>query len=384
MDSPAMNPLVRHGQEHRPPQPTQPLAADTIHACGPTISRWLAAHEQPPELAVLAYLTDGATLDPWVLGLSAAARGVPLIVAGEGMRWGGAGVKLPAARRAVQLLKAHAPPTMAIVFADGTDTAVANAPRGVSVASLRNIATRSDRVLVAGECNSWPVCYRPSYSRHASFLSCAARRASACYPNSGMYAGSARSLLRFLRALEVRAALALAFSCSLTRALSLNGASLLCGGLCTHTVRHCTRTHHDVASSRRRPPVHTRSTARATDVRVHPRVCACVCCQRRATSEQLVSPERGDDQAAVHALYIRQPADVAAPEAVADAPAWSSVSRLVDGARASGALRARHNLGGAPAAEAGSEAGMRAEVESVHVLVDETQRVFGRQLFDVR
>ena len=98
-----MNPLVRHGQESRPTQPTTRLNADAISACAPVVSQWLASHASP-SVALLTYLTDASALSPWVLGLSAAAHGVPLVVAGNGMRWGGAGVKLPAAQRAAQLL----------------------------------------------------------------------------------------------------------------------------------------------------------------------------------------------------------------------------------------------------------------------------------------
>ena len=61
------------------------------------------------------------------------------------MRWGGAGVKLPAARRAVQALGAHVPGDAAIIFADGADTAIANAPTREAIALLAEVAARTDR-----------------------------------------------------------------------------------------------------------------------------------------------------------------------------------------------------------------------------------------------
>ena len=133
MDSPTMNPLVRRGQEHRPAQPTAPLTAEEIRECGPVLTRWQSALSRrahslsPPPFALLTYLTDSASLSPWVLGLSAAAHGVPIIVVGAGMKWAGAGVKLPAARRAAQAVAAHEGLRgVALVFADGSDTAIAS------------------------------------------------------------------------------------------------------------------------------------------------------------------------------------------------------------------------------------------------------------------
>lgn len=224
-----MNPLVARGQEQRLPQPTAPLDAREISRCHNAIDKWQKLHAKLGPVAILTYLTDGAALSPWLLGLSAAARGVPLVVAGNGRRWAGAAIKLPAARRAVQALAAHAPPDIAVIFADGADTAIANPVTRDTRATLRAFGARNDQVLVSGECNSWPKCYKDSYRRHTAFSTCRATRSPACYPNSGLYMGSARSLLRFLRRLD-----------------------------------------------------------------------------ERAKEPSLVRPERGDDQAAMHALYVRQ------------------------------------------------------------------------------
>lgn len=199
-----MNPLVRRGQERRPSQPIEPLDAEAIRQCQPVIEQWLSKlPSSSMKLAVLTYLTDSSALAPWVLGLSASSRAVPLIVAGNGMRWGGAGVKLPAARRAVQLLAAHTP-ELAVVFADGSDTAVANDVTPEAASLLRDVV-HGGSVLVSGECGSWPQCYRPQYADHAAFQSCVSQHLPACYPNSGLYAGIPSTLLRFLRALDQHA-----------------------------------------------------------------------------------------------------------------------------------------------------------------------------------
>ena len=208
-----MNPLVRRGQEHRPAQPTAPLTAEEIRECGPVLTRWQSALSRrahslsPPPFALLTYLTDSASLSPWVLGLSAAAHGVPIIVVGAGMKWAGAGVKLPAARRAAQAVAAHEGLRgVALVFADGSDTAIARTPSTEAAALLRDVGARKDAVLVSGECGSWPLCYQSRYrSAHAAFRQCAARKSPACYPNSGLYAGSAPSLVSFLSRLHSRA-----------------------------------------------------------------------------------------------------------------------------------------------------------------------------------
>ena len=211
MNDPWMNPLVRRYQGSRPTQPTNSLTAAELARCAAVVQAWhnhsRSADGSMP-VAVLAYLTDISSLRPWSLGLSAAVHGVPLIVAGHGRRWGGAGIKLPAARRAVQASSAGLPHTTAVVFADGSDTAIANPPMGGALAALSSTASHShpySQVLVAGECNSWPVCYREQYSQHRAHRQCVQRRSSGCFPNSGLYAGSTSSLLLLLTALEAEA-----------------------------------------------------------------------------------------------------------------------------------------------------------------------------------
>ena len=85
------------------------MSADELASCATIVPQWLEKlrMRQGTTLAstggagggglviLLAYLTDVAALQPWALGLSAAAHKAPLVLSGHGMRWGGAGVKLP-------------------------------------------------------------------------------------------------------------------------------------------------------------------------------------------------------------------------------------------------------------------------------------------------
>ena len=142
MNDPSMNPLVRAGQGSRPTQPIDPLTFTERALCAGVVRKWRdksRSDDGSMPVAVLSYLTDISSLHPWVLGLSAATHGVPLIVAGHGRRWGGAGIKLPAARRAIEALGTHLPQDTAVVFADGSDTAVANPPAGRALAALASL-----------------------------------------------------------------------------------------------------------------------------------------------------------------------------------------------------------------------------------------------------
>ena len=195
MDNPARNAIVPLGrQKSRPEQPIHPHAADDVDMCTQVVRPFL--HNAP--VAVLTYLTD--IENPWILGLSAAHHRVPLVWAGKGMRWSGVSVKLGAARRALQLLHA-ARPGIAVVFADGADTFVAN-PLSSELAQRIQATAHQGRVLVSSECNSWPRCYSAEYARHSAFQMCRSRRTATCYPNSGAYAGGSGTLLDFLSALR--------------------------------------------------------------------------------------------------------------------------------------------------------------------------------------
>lgn len=199
MDNPRLNAIVPLSkQARRPTQPIVPIEQREVAACMPLVQSLIAS----AAAVVVTYVTDLS--HPWVLGLSAAQHGVPLVLVGHGRRWGGVAVKLPAARRAVQLLHAGSPDTP-IVFADGTDTFVTN-PLTAELAGRLRAASSAGSVLVQAECNSWPRCYANEYAQHAAFSSCRARHSSTCFPNSGAFAGRSETLLRFLAALERMAA----------------------------------------------------------------------------------------------------------------------------------------------------------------------------------
>ena len=96
-------------------------------------------------------------------------------------------------------------PLPTIVFADALDTLLVNPPRSLPPA-------QASSVLVAGECSSFPRCYRELYAMRAPrghVAACAARRREgrfvACYANSGAFAGRSEALLRLLPALTQRA-----------------------------------------------------------------------------------------------------------------------------------------------------------------------------------
>lgn len=208
-------PLVSKGQASRPVQPHEPLQPHELAACDDIVrrSRWWARAQQSAAtsggvLTLLAtYVTD-IVARPWVLGSSAALHGVPLVVIGHGLRWEGVGQKMVGARRAAQMLDAIAPRS-AVVFADGSDTAVVNpvvmttAPAdaaatasgtstaggirtaaaaatsvvgGGAAAPLRRIASADapPLLLFSGECSSWPVCYRDAYraANHTAWGAC--------------------------------------------------------------------------------------------------------------------------------------------------------------------------------------------------------------------
>ena len=99
---------------------------------------------------------------PWPLGLTAAAHRVPLVVVGlrkapakkksGGFDFMSKSQKWYGFERAVRLLEAAG--ARAIMFADGFDVLVANAP----AAALGQL--HPSRLLWGAECNSWPACFK--------------------------------------------------------------------------------------------------------------------------------------------------------------------------------------------------------------------------------
>ena len=138
------------------------------------------------------------------LGLSAAAHGVPLVVAGLGLPswpwWMGASpMKLPGSRRALQVIAALTGGESPVAFADSSDVLIVNRLDGAGRAALREAR---DTVWLGAECNSWPICHSDAYERSARWRACMALSpGGTCFPNTGLYLGSAASLRRFVGAL---------------------------------------------------------------------------------------------------------------------------------------------------------------------------------------
>jgi hypothetical protein len=151
----------------------------------------------------------------WLLGLSAAREGLPLVVAslGEpgGWKWNeGTARKLPGARAAVEMLSS-ARPSAAVIMLDGSDTTVLNPWQSTAApAALSKLG--QEAVLVGGECNSWPICYEQAYDSNPpdGYRDCRARSLHTCYPNGGTFLARAAPMLAFLRALEAAVAATLA------------------------------------------------------------------------------------------------------------------------------------------------------------------------------
>ena len=180
-----------------PSQPSAPLTDAELATCASIIkaSNWRADGGGP---IVLSYATQIS--EKWLLGLSAAMHGSPIVLAGLGRRgwqwWEGGGGKLKGTARALQLLHSI-DPDAPIVFGDGGDTVVVN--HWSRAAALRHIAEHSldNGVLTGGECNSWPLCYAKTYLRDHRYRRCLSTHAT-CFPNSGTYLGRAKPLHGFV------------------------------------------------------------------------------------------------------------------------------------------------------------------------------------------
>ena len=187
-------------QRGRPRQPVAPLSSSELATCLARLDgHWprLRLQHNLVQPSLLTYLTDVCAQGPWALGLSAAHHRVPFVVQGLGMRWAGVGFKLPAVRRTVQLLQALRP-NGTIVFADGSDAAVANAVP-------RRRPTDQHTIILSAECGSFPICYKQRYMQHKAYQACR-NRSRTCYPNSGVYMGQPEALLNVLPALQSLAA----------------------------------------------------------------------------------------------------------------------------------------------------------------------------------
>ena len=156
---------------------------------------------------------------PWLLGLSAAKQGLPIVVAGLGRNfpshfswWLGYAKKFPGSVRAAQVihqLAPHAP----VLWVDSTDTVLVNPVVGSAARAVDELhsagirkhsaastgLTQRSRVLVGAECYSWPRCYEADYARDPEHLRCL-KSSHSCYPNAGTYLSTSAGMLELQRA----------------------------------------------------------------------------------------------------------------------------------------------------------------------------------------
>eukprot|EP00966_Prymnesium_polylepis_P329981 7385658-Prymnesium_polylepis.1 len=179
--------MVRRSAACAPPVSTvTPLDQATYERC----SRALATLRAPGSPIILSYATS--IREPWLLGLSAARAGLPLVVSGLGhssgqYRWyWGFARKVPWGARAAEMVaRAMAPHNPPVIWTDSTDTIVLPPLAGsaASVVShvLRHQADGRHVAYIGGECNSWPRCYEREYEADAAHLDCRTR-SKQCYP----------------------------------------------------------------------------------------------------------------------------------------------------------------------------------------------------------
>ena len=191
-----------------PAQPQQLLTDAELVSCLHTVNmsrlHWSATHPSGGPI-ILTYATG--VPEHWLLAASAALHGSPLVLVGLGRRgwhwYSGGGGKLPGVARALQLIKLLAPPKVPVVFADASDTIVANKWTSAQAASMLTSRTSGyGSVLTGGECNSWPLCYNTSYLNDHAFGLCRQKGHATCFPNSGTYLGLASDLSAFVDGLR--------------------------------------------------------------------------------------------------------------------------------------------------------------------------------------
>ena len=178
----------------------RPLSAATVAACRAALhgSSWAKLVEREDMPVMLSYST--APSSHWLLGLSAARHGAPLVVAGLGRsKWpwhAGGRKKLPGSRRALQLISAVRP-SARVLSTDTGDLLIANALTRRHRRLLEGELSSNPRlVLIGAECSSWPVCYREPYLADAALRQCFTSRA-ACFANSGVLLARAETLLDY-------------------------------------------------------------------------------------------------------------------------------------------------------------------------------------------
>ena len=250
---PLLGPLVVRSGEMSPPQPAQGLDEATVAGCQHATRDWLRGDEQRRTPIVLTYSTKAlpavsvaccdrrppmpcpvpemrlpCASQHWVLGFTAAMRGFPLVVAGQGYApfdsssgyvgkiWGGL--------RAMQVIDRLAPGSM-VLSLDTTDTFLVNelhkdlpnssggllsapAPPALAADVIASVAREQgidpNRTLLASaECASFPRCYDPLYaaSEFEPTQACLRRHeGSTCYANAGGVLARSEVMLSFFKA----------------------------------------------------------------------------------------------------------------------------------------------------------------------------------------
>ena len=145
---------ARVAPQCRPTRAPPPLLEDELERCRRKL-RWHIGKG----LAVVAYATS--IKRPWLLGLSAARLGLPIVISGLGRSstglnwWIGFARKLPWAHRALQVVDALQPRAPAIFF-DSADTLIVNPLVGPAAQVLKEVVgSQRPTVLIGAECNSW-------------------------------------------------------------------------------------------------------------------------------------------------------------------------------------------------------------------------------------
>ena len=211
------------------PQPRTVVSATELAACARVVGAWAPAPASPSTSAQLTppIVLSYATSPPprrWLLGLTAAFRGWPIVLAGQGH----AGFtyktlsvpKVFGLRRALQVIH-HLRPASLVLIADAGDTVLLSAfspadaslaasavwrahervVRGgdasLSAATAASEAHLARTVIAQAECASFPKCFDALYVAASSGLprlrACLASKPT-CYGNSGAFLGRAGGL----------------------------------------------------------------------------------------------------------------------------------------------------------------------------------------------
>ena len=182
-----------------------PIPQEALDGCVAKFRQNPAFRAGSPIVATFATSVN----EPWLLGLSAAKSGLPIVIAGLGRNfpshfswWLGYAKKFPGSVRAAQLIRALAP-RAPVIWVDSTDTVLVNPIVGSAARAIQEVVGSAgdgcSRVLVGAECWSWPRCYSSDYGRDPEHHRCLASSHS-CYPNAGAYLGTSEAMYDFLAA----------------------------------------------------------------------------------------------------------------------------------------------------------------------------------------